>query len=106
MAWNVRWTSDVSAVFAAFGVFVTPDGRLPPLASPEVEALGFLLFAGDAVCCGFDDGPASPSPALGRDRGSETTLRPFPVFGGIATVCAGGDDFYSGMKTARDSTFK
>lgn len=103
-AWHghVRWTSDV---FAAFGVFVTPDGRLP-LASSEVEALGFLLFAGDAACCGFDDGPASSSPALGRDRGSEIILRPFPVFGGIATVCAGGDDFYSGMKTARDSTFK
>lgn len=81
----------MSNVFAVFGGFVTPDGRLPSLASPEVEALGFFLFAGDTVCCRSDDRPASPSLALGRDRGSETTLRPFPVFGGIATVCAGGD---------------
>jgi len=59
---------------------------LPSLSSPD--AFGLLLFAGDAVCCGFDDGPASPSPALGRDRGSEMILWPFPVFGGIVTVCA------------------
>jgi len=43
---------------------------------------------------------------LGRDRGSETTLRPFPVFGGIVTVCAGCDGFYWGAEMARDSTFK
>ena len=71
-AHNIRWTSCA---------FETPEGRFP-LVWPEA----FVFPFGDAVAWAFLEGPAFPSPSLDRGRGSETTLRPFPVFGGMAII--------------------
>ena len=71
-AHNIRWTSCA---------FETPEGRFP-LVWPEA----FVFPFGDAVAWAFLEGPASPSPSLDRGRGSETTLRPLPVFGGMAII--------------------
>ena len=71
-AHNIRWTSCA---------FETPEGRFP-LVWPEA----FVFPFGDAVAWAFLEGPASPSPSLDRRRGSETTLRPLPVFGGMTII--------------------
>lgn len=64
----------------------TPETRFPPV---WPEDFTFSRAAGDAVLAALEGSGAPASALLGRDRGSEMTLRPRPVLGGMVKFAMG-----------------